>query len=320
MASGVSVDRGAVESGIRACNAAIQGLRAASDSLLRRCQNAGAGGWRDRKYTDLCGITDDCRQALEQPISQLEACATKLEALARAVAAYEETVLQPGASGESTSGSGDFQSSMNTAGELAQIREMEANGEFEFSALDRLNASQVLSGSRLPGGPISVELPANTARYSMEGFAEQVLMQEEGLNSLSVYDFLTNYENRHSQGRDPESVAVQRQYRLALTETLTEEYMGENPGLSPEQARTDAESCVRLLAALHNPDQAAGGSGFGVTAAGSRQINSALGSLWGHGRARALYEEVLARSSGWSEEQMRNTYLNVRLRVTDRNS
>lgn len=211
----------------------------------------------------------------------------------------------------------DWNSTMNTQQELQKIMEMEENGDFDFSAIDLLSSNRTMSGRHLPT-PITISLPANTRRYSLEDFAEQVLGQEDGLNSLTVYDFLTNYENRQNNGRDTNSSSAQQEYRQALVEVITEDIMSENPELSFEDARNDALSCVGVLAALHNPDQIVGGSGHGVTGAGRRNVNSALGSLWRHGRAQELYEQVREASSGWSEAEMRNTYLNVRLRVEDR--
>lgn len=210
----------------------------------------------------------------------------------------------------------DLPSSMNTPEELQLIREMEANGAFDVSSLELLNSPRSMSGSRIPA--ITIELPANTRRYSIDSFSDQVLGQEDGLNTLSVYDFLTNYENRQNNGRDPQSTEAQHEYRQALIEMLMEDFLAETPDISPEQARAEAVEAARLLAALHNPDQTVGGFGFNVTGAGARNVNCALGSLWRHGRARSLYEQVRSASSGWSEEQMRNTYLNVRLHVVDR--
>ena len=211
----------------------------------------------------------------------------------------------------------DWNTTMNTRQELHQMREMEENGDFDFSAIETLRANQTMSGCRL-SMPITITLPANTHRYSLESFAEQVLGQEDGLNSLTVYDFLTNYENRQNYGRDINSSLAQQEYRQSLVEAITEDLMSENPELTFEDARNDAESCAGVLAALHNPDQIAGGSGHGITGAGQRNVNSALGSLWRHGRAQELYEQVREASSGWSEAEMRNTYLNVRIHVEDR--
>ena len=212
----------------------------------------------------------------------------------------------------------EYSKASNTKQELHQISEMEKNGEFDISALELSRSPRSLTGPRLTEAPITLTLPANTQRYSINDFAYQVIEQENGLNSLTVYDFITNYENRQNVGRDSGSALVQREYRQALVESITEDFLMENPGISSTQARADAESYVGILAALHNPDQIAGGSEIGVTGAGIRNVNSALGSLWRHGRAQELYRQVMEASRGWSEDQMRRTYLNVRLNVEDR--
>lgn len=325
MASGASVEINAVKGGIGCCKTAIQELEYASAALRQHYHNAGSGGWSDKSYTALGAIVNECCNALGKPIVELQTCLTKLHILYRSLEEYEQVSLGDSFHGNesnrqsqnSSDSDVDWNTTMNTRQELQQIMEMEENGELDVSAIDLLSSNGTMSGRCLPT-PITITLPANTRRYSLEDFAEQVLGQEDGLNSLTVYDFLTNYENRQNNGRDTNSSSAQQEYRQALVEVITEDIMSENPELSYEDARNDALSCVGVLAALHNPDQIVGGSGHGVTGAGRRNVNSALGSLWRHGRAQELYEQVREASSGWSEAEMRNTYLNVRLRVEDR--
>lgn len=325
MASGVSVGINAIQGGIECCKTAIHELECASATLRQRYHSAGSGGWNDKSYMALGAVVNDCCNALGKPIVELQTCLTKLHILYSSLEEYEMVSLGNSFHGNESSRQSqnlsdshvDWNSTMNTQQELQQMVEMEENDDFDFSAIDLLSSNRTMSGRRLPT-PITITLPANTRRYSLEGFAEQVLGQEDGLNSLTVYDFLTNYENRQNNGRDTNSSHAQQEYRQALVEAITEDIMSENPELSFEDARNDALSCVGILAALHNPDQIAGGSGHGVTGAGRRNINSALGSLWRHGRAQELYERVREASSGWPEAEMRNTYLNVRLRVEDR--
>lgn len=209
--------------------------------------------------------------------------------------------------------------SMNTDDELVQIAEMEASGEFDISAVELLNSTRGRRGSVLTQNPMVFDLPANTQRYSMDDFATQVLMQEDGLNLLTVGEFLSNYEHRADYGRDSGGNTQQTRYRMNLVELIMEDILAESPDTPPTDARAEAEECASILAALHNPDQIAGGSGFGVTGAGSRSVNSALGSLWRHGRARELYEQVREASAGMSEDAMNNTRLNVTLHVHERN-
>lgn len=93
MAREVSVEAAAVQGGIGCCKTSIRRLEAASKSLLRCYQQAGANGWRDQKYAALGAIVGDCCAALTRPTGELESCMHKLEELLKAVRAYEGTDL-----------------------------------------------------------------------------------------------------------------------------------------------------------------------------------------------------------------------------------
>ena len=93
MASGVSVEKAALEGGIACCKTSIYKLESASRNLQRGYQQAGSGGWRDQKYAQLGGIVEECCSALTKPISELQACMGKLQKLLETVNAYEETGL-----------------------------------------------------------------------------------------------------------------------------------------------------------------------------------------------------------------------------------
>ena len=93
MASGVSVERTAIQGGIGCCKTAIHELEDASRSLQRSYQQAGSGGWRDQKYAALGGIVEECCSALTRPVSELQQCMVKLDELLKAVTEYESTGL-----------------------------------------------------------------------------------------------------------------------------------------------------------------------------------------------------------------------------------
>lgn len=93
MASGVSVERAAIQGGIGCCKTSIQELESASRSLQRSYQQAGSGGWKDQKYAALGGIVEECCSALTRPVAQLQECMGKLQDLLSAVSAYEEVDL-----------------------------------------------------------------------------------------------------------------------------------------------------------------------------------------------------------------------------------
>lgn len=92
MASGASVERVALQSGIQVCKTCIHELASASRTLKRDYQSAGSG-WRDQQYARLGGIIEECCSALEKPISELEGCQASLERLLSAVAAYDDVSL-----------------------------------------------------------------------------------------------------------------------------------------------------------------------------------------------------------------------------------
>lgn len=89
MASGASVERTALQSGIQVCKTCIRELQSASRTLKMDYHNAGAG-WRDQQYARLGGIIEECCSALERPVSELEGCRASLEQLLAAVTAYED--------------------------------------------------------------------------------------------------------------------------------------------------------------------------------------------------------------------------------------
>lgn len=92
MASGASVGRMALQSGIQVCKTCIHELASASHSLNNAYKNAGAG-WRDEQYARLGGIVEECCYSLEKPISELELCQQSLEKMLDVVIAYEEVNL-----------------------------------------------------------------------------------------------------------------------------------------------------------------------------------------------------------------------------------
>lgn len=92
MASGASVERTALQSGVAVCKTCIHELQSASRNLKRDYQNAGSG-WRDQQYARLGGIVEECCSALEKPISELNDCQASLQKLLEAVAGYDDVTL-----------------------------------------------------------------------------------------------------------------------------------------------------------------------------------------------------------------------------------
>ena len=90
--AGVSVEQSAVKGAISLCNQSIENFRKTGSDLMRKYQQAGSS-WKDAKYKQLGSIVSDCKSALDNPISELESCRAKLEALLAAIIEYESTNL-----------------------------------------------------------------------------------------------------------------------------------------------------------------------------------------------------------------------------------
>lgn len=60
-------------------------------TLKQQYQNAGMG-WKDEKYQKLGAIIEECCDALNKPITELDSCSDDLDALIRAVSAYEDAL------------------------------------------------------------------------------------------------------------------------------------------------------------------------------------------------------------------------------------
>ena len=145
----------------------------------------------------------------------------------------------------------------------------------------------------------------------------QLKMQEDGINKLTVFEWLTNRRTLREKGR-LSSQTAQNDARDAYKRRKMFDYML----LSAENFKYDeitkkVEDELSSLAALHNPDQIAGGNFDDVTAMGDKRINSSIGSQWGtkdKGRAQNLEDELLKVLEGppkIDEEQQKYIKMNV---------
>lgn len=199
-----------------------------------------------------------------------------------------------------------------TQEQLEIIQEMEVDGEMDIMPSEM--GTLKTGGSYDRTERIDIDMQYNPdASYDVESFIEQAQLQEDGLNDLTVSDFLENYENRLENGRSLEGTKAQARYNDGLKAALVDEKLQE--GLSLEEAELEVAEELSGMAALHNPDQIAGGHSTIISARGDSDVNSALGSLWGHGRAEALYNQVSWMAENMTQEQKDTTYLDVRLNV-----
>jgi len=110
-------------------------------------------------------------------------------------------------------------------------------------------------------------------------FERQLKGQEDGLNRLTVDEFLENIANPVKR-----SPAAARQARKDLQDTLQERFQKDYlQTMSAKTARVEsvkkAKETMSNLAGLHNPDLSAGGKDI-IADFGDRQVNSSIGPQW----------------------------------------
>lgn len=149
-------------------------------------------------------------------------------------------------------------------------------------------------------------------KFDEAEFRRQVQNQQDGLNSLTIQEYLENRERYDNEGRSKEGNAAQREAReKALAEKEKEL---RNKGKSAVEAKAEAEAWMRTQAALHDPDQIAGGNPLHVTGMGDRRVNSSLGSQWkNNNNAQGMYDAIKEIADSMTAEERATTFLNVRL-------
>lgn len=212
----------------------------------------------------------------------------------------------------------DFDYEYLSEEERALVNEMNESGEMDYKPSDLGDAYTWHDGDTLENA-IEIDMPYNPdASYDNEDFIGQAQMQEDGLNQMTVAEYLDNYENYRENGRSPEGTQMQEQYRDGLVVSNAYDMMEADPSLSAEEAERLAAEELRGGAALHNPDQVAGGDPTEIHAYGSGRANSALGSMWGHGRADDMYQQIKEQTKGMTREEMENTHLNVHFNIHEK--
>ncbi|EMT46365.1 polymorphic toxin type 15 domain-containing protein [Anoxybacillus flavithermus] len=148
-------------------------------------------------------------------------------------------------------------------------------------------------------------------KHDAAEFERQLKAQEEGINSLTVDEFIKNRDRYLKDGRPLEGDAAQK---LARQEALKEKVSElRKQGLSREQAKKQAEEWLKNQAALHNPDQIAGGNPRHIGGMGNKKINSSIGSQW-KSRIKDLDRKIRDTAEAMTQEERESTFLNVRLK------
>nr|WP_260601895.1 T7SS effector LXG polymorphic toxin [Bacillus sp. SDF0016] len=165
----------------------------------------------------------------------------------------------------------------------------------------------------LEDAPRIKEIEVNFKRnvkHDSEEFARQLKDQEKGMNELTVDEYLKNRDRYIAEGRAIEGNAAQKMARQeALKDKIAEL---RKQGLSRAAATKQATEWLETKAALHNPDQIAGGRADIIGGLGDKKVNSSIGSQWKY-RIDVADEQIRGIAKNMSSEQLKNTYLNVKL-------
>ncbi|WP_257152590.1 polymorphic toxin type 15 domain-containing protein [Bacillus sp. AFS059628] len=123
-------------------------------------------------------------------------------------------------------------------------------------------------------------------------------------------EYLKNRERYIAQGRAIEGNAAQQAAREEAYVQKVNELQRE--GLTLSNAKKKAKEWLDTQAALHNPDQIAGGKAEIIGGMGDKRINSSIGSQWRY-RIDIVDEQIKELAKNMTPEQLKSTYLNVKL-------
>jgi Novel toxin 15 len=159
-----------------------------------------------------------------------------------------------------------------------------------------------------------------SGKHDAAEFARQLQAQEDALNRMTVEEWLQNRDRYLNEGRSPEGGKAQKAFRENELQRKMDEIIAENPEMTDQEAMAAAKKWMENQAALHDPDQVAGGFPDKITGLGDKGVNSSIGAQWatspnGSSRSRVelLDDQVRSLASSLSAEERKTTFLNIEL-------
>jgi hypothetical protein len=158
-------------------------------------------------------------------------------------------------------------------------------------------------------------------------FERQLKGQQEGMNKLTVTAFIANRDqylelSKENKGKNKnggcnlkEGNPAQELARKKAFEAKFDELRQQDPSLTDDQAEIDANEWLETQAALHDPDQVAGGYATPITGMGDGRVNYAIGGSW-PSRIKAIDQKIRDYAKTMTPEEQQNTYLNIVLPFT----
>ena len=136
-------------------------------------------------------------------------------------------------------------------------------------------------------------------KYNLAAYKKQVAGQEAGMRELLVKDFLANRDRYEKEGRSAEGSAEQDKLREKKRKQLE----------AQKKSKAEIQAVMDAIAALHEPDQIAGGEPV-CEELGDRRINSSIGSQW-----KSRIEKVQAAAEKVPAAMRAKWKMNVELKV-----
>ncbi|HEM3615409.1 TPA: hypothetical protein U1C23_002305, partial [Streptococcus suis] len=189
------------------------------------------------------------------------------------------------------------------------------NGSGSFSSKKGMKAD--VNTSKLKAGDVNrtpkVEIQfSRNSKHDADEFSRQLKNQQDGMNKLTVEDYIKNRGDYLANGRSSAGNAAQQAARDNAYNNKVVELLSNGAVDSLEEAERQAKNWLSTQNALHDPDQIAGGFAKNVTGVGDANINKAIGSKW-KTRIGAVDEVVdeIVRTTPY--EDLSKIYLNVTL-------
>lgn len=157
--------------------------------------------------------------------------------------------------------------------------------------------------------PISVSFKKNI-KHDEKEFYRQLKDQEQGLNKLTVKEYMENREKYIKNGREIEAKYYQMLMREKAIKRKFQELL--SSGVSIKEAERQSEIWLKKQAALHNLDMLAGGYAHNIGGLGDTKINSSLGSQWKY-KIDDLNYQIKEQSKKFNEKELEKIYLNISL-------
>ena len=149
-------------------------------------------------------------------------------------------------------------------------------------------------------------------------FARQLGGQQAGLNRLTVAQFLANRDQYLTKaaitgdGRAAEGDAAQKLARALAFRRKADELQAQDEDLSPDEAEAQAQQWLDTQAALHDPDQVAGGHAGTTTGLGDARVNSSIGAQWPK-RIKGIDAHIRKHATSMTQQERETTFLDVDL-------